>query len=45
MPGAVGRLEDRFDRRLARLEVWGEAALVADAGFEPRSWRTCLSEW
>src|SRR4030095_6164824 len=35
MPGAVRRLGGGFDRRLARLEVRGEAALVADAGFEP----------
>ena len=35
MPGALGRLEDRLDRGLARLEVGREAALVADAGREP----------
>src|SRR5438105_8953110 len=32
--GALGRLEDRLDRRLARFEVGREAALVADAGRE-----------
>ena len=35
VPGALGRLEDRLDRRLARLEVGREAALVADTGREP----------
>ena len=35
MAGALGRLEDRLDRGLARLEVGREAALVADAGREP----------
>ena len=34
MTGALGRLEDRLDRRLARFEVGREAALVADAGRE-----------
>src|SRR5438094_47495 len=34
MPRAVGGLEDRHDRRLARSEVRREAALVADAGLE-----------
>ena len=32
---ALGRLEDRLDRGLARLEIGREAALVADAGREP----------
>ena len=32
---ALGRLEDRLDRLLRRLEIGGEAALVADAGREP----------
>src|SRR5207253_9340689 len=35
MSGAVGGLEDRLDRRLARIEVRREAALVADPGLEP----------
>ena len=35
MACALGRLEDRLDRGLARLEVGGEAALVADARREP----------
>ena len=33
--GALGGLEDRLDRRLARVEVGREAALVADGGREP----------
>ena len=35
MAGALGSLEDRLDRGLARREVGGEAALVADRGREP----------
>ena len=35
VPGALGGLEDRLDRGLARREVRREAALVADAGREP----------
>ena len=35
VPGALGGLEDRLDRRLARRKVGGEAALVADGGREP----------
>ena len=35
VPGSLGRLEDRLDRRRGRLEVRREAALVADAGREP----------
>ncbi len=35
VPGPLGRLEDRLDRGLARLEVGREAALVADPGREP----------
>jgi hypothetical protein len=31
----VGSLEDRVDRRLARLEIGCKAALVADAGRQP----------
>ena len=34
MTGAVGCLEDRLDRRLARVEVRREAALVADPGLQ-----------
>src|SRR5205085_12688926 len=35
MSGAVSGLEDRLDRRLTRLEVRREPALVADASLEP----------
>ena len=35
MAGALGGVEDRLDRGLARLEVGREAALVADGGREP----------
>src|SRR6185503_6224710 len=35
MTHAVGSLEDRLDRRLARFEVRRKAALVPDAGLEP----------
>jgi hypothetical protein len=34
VPRAVGGLEDRLDRRLARIEIGCEPALVADRGGE-----------
>ena len=40
---ALGGLEDRLDRRLARRQVGREAALVADAGREPRSCSTAAA--
>ena len=45
MAGALGGLEDRLDRGLARLEVGREAALVADRGREPALVQHPLSEW
>ena len=35
MPGALGRLEDRLDRALRRLEIRREASLVADGRRQP----------